>query len=90
MTGRCNDPGACASCGLPRSDNLPEHVAGSDGWLVCDRCWQNPALFFMGRALEVFGSKEAIMEHFWRLHHGVKPGQATLFSCIPEFARRII
>jgi hypothetical protein len=53
---------------------------------VCDGCWNNPCLFFLPKWLERFGTKKAIAEHFWRQVVGVKPGQSTLLSCIPDFA----
>ncbi|MFA5222595.1 MAG: hypothetical protein WC391_09980 [Methanoregula sp.] len=90
MTGKRGDSGACASCGLPRSETLPEHVADPDGRLVCDRCWHDPALWFFGREMEIYGSPEGVTEAAYRKYHGVKPGQATLFSLIPDVVRKKI
>lgn len=90
MTGKRCDRGACASCGLPRSDSLPEHVADPNGRLVCDRCWHDPALWFLGREMEIHGTYEAVVEAAYRKYHGLISGQATLFSLIPDDVRKKI
>ncbi len=90
MTGKRGDRGACASCGLPRSEALPEHVAGDDGRLVCDRCWHNPALWFLGRELEIYDTYEGVAEAAYRKYHGLIPSQATLFSLIPDAVKKKI
>jgi len=88
----CGSPGACSSCGLPLSDNLPAHDTSYEPdhlaviRKVCDRCWHHPALFFLPREIEIHGSERAVLEYQWRLFRGIDKGQTTLFSAVPDFA----
>jgi hypothetical protein len=85
LMGGCSDPSACASCGLPRQDALPEHKADPQGRLVCHRCWLHPALWFYGRQIEIYKTDKAILENEWKKYLGLNSDQTTLFSCIPNF-----
>jgi hypothetical protein len=40
--------------------------------------------------MEIYGSPEGVAEAAYRKYHGLIPGQATLFSCIPDDVRKKI
>jgi len=85
--------GTCASCGFPLSDAPPAHQTSNHPdhlgryYQVCDRCWHNPALFFLPREIEIHGSDLAVAESMWRKYHRIPEGQVTLFSVVPEVVR---
>jgi len=56
---------------------------------VCDRCWHNPALFFMPREIEIHGSERAALEHMWRVYLGIPDGQTTLGTVVPPEIERL-
>lgn len=62
-----NTPGTCSSCGFPITDAPPAHKTSLEpdhlGRIreVCDRCWHNPALFFLPRELEIHGSEAEVL-----------------------------
>jgi len=83
--------GICSSCGLPITDAPPAHKTSLEpdhlGLIreVCDRCWHNPALFFLPREIEIHGSEREVLEYQWRLFYGIDKGQATLGTCVPAY-----
>ncbi len=84
---KCGSPLACSSCGFPRTEASPEHiVTDGSGRKVCDRCWYHPALFFMGRQLEIHGSERAVLENEWRRYFKIPKGQITFSSVVPDYA----
>lgn len=89
-----NIPGTCSSCGFPISDRPPAHKTSLEpdhlGQIreVCDRCWHDPALFFLPRELEKYGNYPAVVEAAYRRYLGIPDGQTTFGSVVPESFRR--
>jgi hypothetical protein len=80
----------CSSCGHPISEFPPAHKTSLEpdhlGRIreVCDRCWHDPALFFLPREIEIHGSEAAVKEDQWRKYLGIPAEQTTLFPVVPS------
>ena len=58
----------CASCGFPITGPVHDtENIGADGRTryVCDRCWHDPALFFLPREIEIHGSYAEVLADQW-------------------------
>jgi len=81
----------CSSCGFPISDRPPAHKTSSEpdhlGRIreVCNRCWNDPALFFLSREIEIHGSERAVLENQWRKYYRIDLDQTTFGSVVPDF-----
>ena len=81
----------CCSCGFMKkyvTAHTMDRGARDSASYMCDDCFNRPEIFHIEKYLNRFGSLEKVAEHFWREQLGIKPGQSTFGSVIPDFVRR--